>query len=156
MTKEYQTNSTAQPDKNRMELQCRAYIEGLKTVQPQSAHRLKSFLHQDVIFKGPLGETVGRDQVCTNISVFLNSFDRINLKIYDLVWGEDGFTAYCRWDFGYKLCQHSALNVVSGMSEVMFNVNCKIVSQIDYWDSNVIDVKKPLFSTFFAGLKKKR
>lgn len=118
----------------------RDYGRWLETATEKTCGLGVKYFARDARYQGPFFDVTGRDEV---VRVFMKRFAALGnyrLKLRDAHPSEDGRTLYLRWDAAGV---RKGVNIViSGASEVMFDMEGKVASHIDYYD--------PLRAFFFT------
>lgn len=111
------------------------YIKWFETISPQATHRIKLYVSKDVRFRDPFNDVMGADAVVRVFDHMFATTDDPVFKVYDVAWGRDGRTVYLRWDFLFSPKGRNVRWSITGMSEVMIDLDGRICSHIDHWDS---------------------
>ncbi len=123
------------------------YVRWFETLGKTGVHRLGMHVAKDVRYRTPLTEGAGLAAVT---AIFMSIFDdaaAVKIKVTDRARGMDGHTVYLRWD-RLVTSQKGQIHGLSGVSELMFGMDGKIVSIIDHWDSVPPVPKKSIFARF--------
>ena len=97
-------------------------------------------------FSDPLCELTGKQAISDLYTDRRRRCATYRFKIIDSFWGADGQTAYWRWD---KITSdlRGVRTIVSGMSEITFDLKGHILAQVDYFNAlGAIENRSP-----FAG-----
>jgi steroid delta-isomerase len=115
------------------------YQKYWETITPKTAGLGAKYFAREARYLDPFWDVQGREDIVEIFMNRLHTTEVYKFKVIDAMWGQDGHTAYWRWDLsGVKKGKRVT---ISGMSEITFDLKGKIISQIDHWD-----VARPLLS----------
>lgn len=105
-----------------------------ETMTPGSLDGLGGYCRPDIRFKDPFNDVRGVDGVRR---VFEHMFATVDAPVFTVTdIAISGQTAYLRWDFTFQPKGRTDKSwAVTGLSEVVFDEDHKIVSHIDHWDA---------------------
>lgn len=130
------------------------YIAFYETMSRRSLPLLDNVVEQGVTFKDPFNEVYGYDKM---MKIFQHMFDHTEkpkFKILDYAWTKDGMAAFIKWNFSYE--RKGEKFYITGMSEVLFSNNAKVMAHTDYWDSGEQFYEHiPLLGKVLRWVKKK-
>ena len=125
------------------------WFENLKK---ESLEEIGLFYDEDVFFKDPFNELVGKDKL---IKVFEHMFENLeNPRFFILDTIENSEGAFLTWDFllSIKKVEHK----IHGSTHLKYNVESKIIYHRDYWDvGEEILLKIPLIKIMYRYIQKK-
>lgn len=130
-----------------------AYMRYLETMSRATAALGAKHFAKEARYQGPFYDVYGRQAV---VETFMARFDKIadyRLKIAASFLSEDNQTLFVRWDVAgtYK----GEKKIVSGMSEITFDLQGLVLSHIDYYDPvRSFLFSLPLFGAILKGFYK--
>ena len=104
-----------------------------ESLTPDRLEDIVDLCHADVRFKDPFNDVRGVDKVRRVFEHMFETVDRPVFAVTDIA--VSGRTAYMRWDFTFLPKGRKDLWTITGMSEVLFDPDLKVVSHIDHWDA---------------------
>jgi hypothetical protein len=116
----------------------RRFEDCLNSLSAQTAHRLKSFMHKDILAESPLFNMKGRSDVVESIKYICESLGVSKVKVVDIsVSSEMPHIFYVRWEMKTNIKGGSY--VVSAMSEYTTEMKTGlIIHQKDFWNPDPI------------------
>lgn len=115
---------------------------------------LHKYYAKDVHFHDPIHHIQGIDKLKQFYTHGFDQFDTLKIKIVSAQHDKSQSLGLIRWDYLRKQGKHS--HVISGMSELTFDKDNKIMSQIDFWDvSALIKGSFPFIGSLVKSKKKK-
>lgn len=116
-----------------------AYARFLETMSGESKSISATLLAKDVHYKSPLYDVFGRDEILNMFVARCINYDDYKFKVLHKMWGEDEQTAFLRWDM------MMGAEVISGTSELMFDLSGLVVAHTDFYNPiPLLTKKKPL------------
>ncbi len=111
-----------------------AYARYHETMTEKTCTLGGKFFTKEARFTDPVRELYGRDDIADMFTARRRACETYRFKIIDSLWGEGGQTAYWRWD-RITTDARGIKDIVSGMSEITFDMKGSILAQIDYFDA---------------------
>ena len=148
-----QTYIDVKMNKQELKKKIKDYISFFETLEAKRLLLLGRYYHRDARFKDPFHDVEGAQNIR---NVFEKIYNQTSPKIRYAHYGlsEDGVTALLRWDYMFEL--KSGKQVISGTTELTFDKDGLIVSQIDYWDpSEAVYEKVPVLRSLVRMVKRK-
>lgn len=124
------------------------FVKWFETLGKTGVHRVSQFTARDVRCRTPELESAGPDGVAGIYAAIFENAQSVKIRVSDVAYGRDGFTAYLRWD---RLVTDARGRTASltGVTELTLGTDGKIVSILEYWN----DVPGPrggFFSKLFG------
>lgn len=109
------------------------WADFFESLTPDRLEDIASLCHADVRFKDPFNDVHGVNKVR---QVFEHMFDTVDCPGFTVTdIAVSGRTAYLRWNFTFLPKGRTDEWSITGMSEVLFDPDLKVVSHIDHWDA---------------------
>lgn len=113
----------------------RRWADFFETLTPETLDRIGAQCRTDVRFKDPFNDVSGIEAVRAVFEHMFATVDSPVFKVSDIALS--GQTAYLRWIFYFvPKGGNPEPWTISGVSEVLFDDNLKVVSHIDHWDAS--------------------
>ncbi len=112
----------------------RRWAAFFETLTPDRLDDITRHCHADIRFKDPFNDVTGLDGVRRVFEHMFETVDSPAFTVSDIAIS--GSTAYLRWDFSFlpKGGEGESWSI-TGVSEVLFGQDLKVVSHIDHWDA---------------------
>ncbi|MEP2181607.1 nuclear transport factor 2 family protein [Roseibium sp.] len=111
-----------------------AYAICFEELRPGRLETLSAFLAEDVRFRDPFSDVQGRQAV---LGIFSHMFEAMEDPVFVVLDRAIGGEAcYLKWRFSGCVRAGGRRQVeITGMSEVVFDENERVVSHVDHWDA---------------------
>lgn len=130
------------------------YIQFYETMTPRTLSLLDHIAARDVFFKNPFHAVRGINSMRDVLSNLFDQIENPVFKVTDHGWGKDGQTVYLRWSCSYGPVDHRRF--ILGVSDVMFDMEGRVVSHTDYWDAaEQFYEKMPVLGLVLKNIRKK-
>ena len=126
------------------------YIQYLEKMTVRSVRLLDKLALPWMHYTDPLHDERGTEHIIKIFESRLSDVRNPKYRIRDHAWGQDGQTVYLRWTF--TCLRGETEDMTSGVAEIMFSNEGKIMSHKDFVDK-VYHHPKPL--TLWGRLKKR-
>jgi len=125
-----------------------------QTVDPDSVGQLEAFCASDIVFRDPFNEIRGLPGFSR---VFLHMFEALDRPRFEILdTAISGRTAYYKWRFT-ACTKRGRMNLdLVGMTEAVFDIDGRVSTHIDYWDSaSQLYARLPLIGGAFGWFNRR-
>tara|TARA_Y200000002_G_C22293799_1_gene501588 strand:+ start:74 stop:535 length:462 start_codon:yes stop_codon:yes gene_type:complete len=144
--------------KNKTRVFLENYISIFENLSEKNYHQLENALTSDVIFEDPFNKIKGKDDF---IEIFREMFKKLDnpfFKVTDYFISENTdnkHIGYLKWVLKGNFRNKNKKISITGMSEVSFDIQGKVIYHIDYWDSlTQLIVELPYIGKFIKKILK--
>ena len=110
----------------------RQYVTFHESLTVQTASLSAKYFDDSARYQAPMNDIQGRRSIAEHWVEHREMFDSYKLKAQHVMWTDEGQTAFVRWDIlGVRQGRKMS---VSGVAEITFTLQGKIISHIDYYD----------------------
>ncbi len=119
------------------------YIEFWERLSARSIPLIEQVAHPGIRYIDPHHNFGGAERLSKHLEERFETFERIKFKCTNFAWGErdSGNTAYMRWELLAQRKKHETH--MSGIAELTFSEEGKVISHIDYWHGTENIFEKP-------------
>lgn len=96
---------------------------------------LDGVMADDVQFRDPFNDVVGRDRVKAILAAMYRDLDQPRFCVTDVACSAD--RAYLRWTFDARIKRWNKPWRVEGMTELAFGPDGRAIQHLDHWDSGL-------------------
>lgn len=139
----------------RNEAAARAYADYFATLTPGSIPTIRDMAIDGLRFKDPFNDFVGLDRMVAMLTHMFETATEPEFVIRDVAVA--GNIAFISWDF---TCRTRGLHqlpiVLTGVSELRFDDQGRLVEHIDHWDAaSQLFARLPLFGGLFRWFNRR-
>jgi len=116
-----------------VEQAARAYAAFFESLTPETLPGLRRLVAPDVQFRDPLHEGRGVDAMQRGLKALLDNVDDPRFTIRSIATTEH--TAFIGWTLAFRRKGRRSLWTITGVSEVRFDAQDRVASQVNHWDS---------------------
>ena len=122
------------------------YVKLFESLNLKNLHKFDKLLDENIYFEDPFNKVYGIENFKRIFSNTLKNLDDVEFKVLNIISKNNIYII--KWEMIYFAFNKN--NSIFGLSEVTIDINEKIVSHIDYWDSyNNFYIKIPIFGLIF-------
>ncbi|RVU33688.1 nuclear transport factor 2 family protein [Hwanghaeella grinnelliae] len=112
----------------------RRWADFFESLSPATLDDITRHCRPDVRFKDPFNDITGIDNLRRVFEHMFETLDEPVFKVTDIAVSEQA--AYLRWDFFFTpKGQANKSWTITGMSEVRFDDDFRVLSHVDHWDA---------------------
>ena len=144
--------------KNKTRVFLENYISIFENLSEKNYHQLENVLTSDVVFEDPFNKINGKDDF---IEIFKEMFKKLDsplFKVTDYFISEntdEKNIGYLKWVLKGNFRNKNKKISITGMSEVSFDIQGRVIYHIDYWDSlTQLIVELPYIGKFIKKILK--
>jgi hypothetical protein len=131
------------------------YVQAYENLTQQNfKERLGRCFASDVFFKDPFNEAHGKEAA---LRIFEHMYQQVSDSAFEVLTAvpdEEG-SALLYWRFKFRRSGKHDLQVIEGMSRVVFNERGLVGTHIDYWDAGEnVYAKIPILGWFVKRIAK--
>ncbi len=122
------------------------YVKLFESLNLKNLHKFDKLLDENIYFEDPFNKVYGIENFKRIFSNTLKNLDDVEFKVLNIISKNNIYII--KWEMIYFAFNKN--NSIFGLSEVTIDINEKIVSHIDYWDSyKNFYIKIPIFGMIF-------
>ncbi|MDX1352615.1 MAG: nuclear transport factor 2 family protein [Thiomicrorhabdus sp.] len=122
-----------QIDKEMLQTALSRYVAAFECLtQASLAQELAPLLSENIYFKDPFNQAVGKSATLAVFNHMFNTLDSPKFVVKHQALEND--TAYLHWHFTFCLRNQRKVQKITGLSQVIFDSTGLVKSHIDYWD----------------------
>ena len=144
--------------KNKTRVFLENYISIFEKLSEKNYHQLENALTSDVIFEDPFNKIKGKDDFIEIFREMFKKLDRKFFKVTNYFVSENTDKkniGYLKWVLKGNFRNKNKKISITGMSEVSFDIQGKVIYHIDYWDSlTQLIVELPYIGKFIKKILK--
>jgi ketosteroid isomerase-like protein len=112
----------------------RRWADFFEALSPATLSEIDVYCRPDIRFKDPFNDIAGIDKLRQVFEHMFATLDQPVFKVTDIAVSDQA--AYLRWDFFFTPKGRAQKPwTITGMSEVRFDADFKVLSHIDHWDA---------------------
>lgn len=131
------------------------YVQAYENLTQQNyKETLGSCFAPDVFFKDPFNEVHGKEAA---LKIFEHMYQHVYDPVFEVLTAlpceED--QALLHWRFKFRRSNKHGMQVIEGMSQVVFNQQGLVTAHVDYWDAGEhVYAKIPILGWFVKRIAK--
>jgi hypothetical protein len=112
------------------------YVRFYETLTPESLKDIANYFTPEARFRDPFNDVRGIEKIRLVFEDMFKTIGQPDFQVTDSAWSaETEGHAYMRWTFKYKVRGKGLPLSVDGVSYVVFDIDGRVVSHVDYWDA---------------------
>ena len=134
------------------------YVELFETLHLQNLKKFDNLLDENIYFEDPFNKIKGKDDFIEIFREMFRKLDNPFFKVTDYFISENTdnkHIGYLKWVLKGNFRNKNKKISITGMSEVSFDIQGRVIYHIDYWDSlTQLIVELPYIGIFIKKILK--
>ena len=120
------------------------YVETFDKLIPRAISLFEDLIDDTYVFADPYHRVQGYKGLSNILNARYGLCKSSRYRVHDFMWGRRDNTAYMFWEYTFEVIKRrkSQVGAITGMSELMFTQDGKILSHTDFWGAHdAFDIK---------------